>query len=445
VRSMRRAGLCLADITQLKIENETLLVQVSDGKPKAIEYQQSRGWTRRGIIDREIKFDTSTVVSIGNMSESVKGLYNAGIFNRVSMWAEKEKAGESKIVVKLEERFSEFLRIGFRVDDIYAAQILIDFRNENFLGTATELGGWVTFGSRITTGQTEFRVHRLFNTYASFLTRAFYERREIFLTQLQFQNLNQLPDRIGLGEYTQRSYGISGSIGGQISRDGAAILEYTLQNARIIPSIGSNFDEKVTLSTLRARFTLDTRDDPYAPSDGKYTDVFFDFTPQFLGNELSFSRLFFSHQENRRFSSFLTGHLRFNVGFADNLTPFSQQYNLGGISSSYSTTFYGLRLDDYRGRQIFTTGYELRYKLPVQLVVPTSLGFHYNLGNIWNLSTDIKLREFLHGFGMEILLKTPLGPARFAIAKAFQLGLPDQTTFFKFAPTVYYFVLGYEF
>jgi len=133
-----------------------------------------------------------------------------------------------------------------------------------------------------------------------------------------------------------------------------------------------------------------------------------------------------------------------NVGFADNLTPFTEQFSLGGIGASFSIPFYGFRFDDFRGRQVVVAGYDVEFPLPVQLVVPTLINVHYNLGNIWTQSSRITLRDFTHGVGAELVLKTPLGAARFAIAKAFRFGVPTDPALIKFAPTVYYFVFGYD-
>jgi outer membrane protein assembly factor BamA len=118
---------------------------------------------------------------------------------------------------------------------------------------------------------------------------------------------------------------------------------------------------------------------------------------------------------------------------------------LGGIGSQFSTVFYGLRFDEFRGRQLIVVGLEAQAPLPIQLVVPTFFSLHYNVGNIWPFVSDVKLRDFLHGIGIELSLKTPIGLARLATAISFRFGEVERTTFVQTAPPVYYFSLGYEF
>jgi NTE family protein len=449
INELRLAGYALAQLTHVHVEQDTLHLTIDAGIIDTIEYRQSRGWTRRGVMTREVALREGQALNISDFCNSQNGLFNAGIFNRVSMWSEsyREKGTvKHKLIVRCEERFSEFLRIGFRLDDVYASQLLVDFRNENFLGTASEFGGWTAFGNRNFIGQVEYRVHRFLDSYITLFTRGFFEQRELNQTRIRFSAPNVLPDRLGQDVYAQQFYGVSAALGGQLFHDGTISAEYILQNAQVFSlSSGNPPSENLNIATLRTRFTIDTRDNPASPTSGNYTDVFFDFSPEFLGNKVPFSKLSFQHQETRSFTNALVGRLRVALGFADNLTPFSQQFNLGGVASPYSNTFYGLRLDDFRGRQLMAAGYELQFQIPLQLVVPTSLSLHYNIGNTWSQASQISIRDFVHGVGAELMLRTPIGPARVVIAKPFTFGRDLSTTFFRVGPTIYYFVLGYEF
>lgn len=450
LRLHREKGYALARLQHIAVQHDTLHLELDAGRLVDISIWQSRGWAQRFVIERELKVKLNEPLRTSDVKASMYGLYNTGIFNRVSMWAEQwldsSQRAAARLRVKLDERFFELLRVGVRFDDIYTGQLYLDFRNENFLGAATELGGWMMLGQRSFISQAEFRVHRLWQSYITLFARAFYEQRNVFAFQTQFAEPLVTPERRITGEYAQRTWGISAAIGWQLYRDGNAIVEFIRARNELVPLSLAPAQDALWLSTLRARFTIDTRNAALGATEGAYTNIYYDFSPSFLGSEVSFSKLFFSHEENASwFGGTLVGRLRLSAGFADNTTPFVQQFSLGGIGSQFSATFYGLRLDEFRGRQLLAAGVEAQVPLPIQLVVPTFFSVHYNIGNIWQFASDVKLRDFLHGIGAELSLKTPIGLARLAAALSFRLGEFERTTFLQIAPPVFYFALGYEF
>ncbi|MGQ9805089.1 MAG: patatin-like phospholipase family protein [Chlorobiales bacterium] len=437
----------LLHVESCQVSADTLFIAIDEGRLSEIRYELSRGWTNRSVVEKEIEFNTHSPLLLSQVEQTVKGLYNTGIFSRVSLWTERRdstSAMNTALLIRMNEKFSEQLRIGFRVDDVYAAQLLLDFRNENFLGTATELGGWVTVADRISSAQAEYHAHRLWDTYFTVFTKVFYQSRKLFATDIRFSSASVPSDRNERTEYGQQHYGITAALGQQIYRDGNIFFELTHQNAMLFDNDDIAPNQRASLTSLKTRFTIDTRDNPFSPSKGNYTEIYFDFYPQFLGNPVTFSKFLLSHQDIQRFGKNAHGRWRFSLGFADNLTPFTEQFSLGGIGANFSIPFYGFRFDDFRGRQVIVAGYDVEFSLPIQLVAPTTMSLHYNLGNIWTQSSRIALQEFTHGVGAELILKTPLGAARMAIAKAFRLGLPTDLSPIKFAPTVYYFVFGYE-
>jgi len=450
VNEFRKRDFSLLDLSKVQVKRDTLFITTSSGKLSAINIFRSRRQTKKAIIEREIAFDTTQILKKSAVKKSISQLYNMSIFNRVSMYPidYHDSTGTllTKMNVKIEERFNEILRFGFRVDDVYGAQFLVDFRNENFLGLATELGGWARIGNRNYTGQVEFRVHRLWSTYLTFFTRLFYEQRNLYETEIFFSHESVASDRDRLGEYGHQYYGGALAIGGQLYSDGLVAIEFIHQNAQTFPESFSLPRENLNLLTLRTRFTIDTRDHPAEVRRGNYIDIYFENTPKFLGNEASFSKFVFRLQDASQLASGVALRLNLNFGIADDATPLSQQFSLGGISSSYSTTFYGFRLDDYRGRQLFSSGFDLHFATPLQLVFPTSVCLHYNIGNIWAKAQEsMKIRDFLHGVGLSFIIHTPIGPAHISASNAFRFDPNHESRTLQFAPTIFYFVLGYEF
>ena len=104
--------------------------------------------------------------------------------------------------------------------------------------------------------------------------------------------------------------------------------------------------------------------------------------------------------------------------------------------------FFGLRKDGLRGRQIFLTSLEYRYKLPFEIFFDTYFSVRYDLGSIWGEQEEIRFRDLKHGIGTSLSFDTPIGPARFSVGKSFlfekSAGNP-----IVWGDTVFYFSIGY--
>jgi NTE family protein len=118
--------------------------------------------------------------------------------------------------------------------------------------------------------------------------------------------------------------------------------------------------------------------------------------------------------------------------------PLSQQFSLGGEDS-----FYGLKEDDSRGRQIFLTSLEFRALFPFKVIWDTYFKMRYDFGSIWPQREDIRIRDFHHGIGLGLSLDTPIGPATIAVGRSFYIrrDILDQPV--TLGPVVTYLSLGY--
>jgi len=126
------------------------------------------------------------------------------------------------------------------------------------------------------------------------------------------------------------------------------------------------------------------------------------------------------------------------MGFADKTMPITEEYSLGG-----QDMFFGMRKNEYRGRQIFLTSLEYRYKLPVKIFFDTYISARYDLGSIWPERDDIRFKDLRHGIGATISFDTPIGPADFSVGKSFKFikNLPENPI--SWGNTEFYFSIGY--
>ena len=87
--------------------------------------------------------------------------------------------------------------------------------------------------------------------------------------------------------------------------------------------------------------------------------------------------------------------------------PFSEQFRFGG-----RTMLYGTRENRFVGRKYFNSSFEIRYRMPTKNYINTHFSIRYDLGQMQlNPETPFDVDEFVSGFGVGIIIETPIGPA----------------------------------
>jgi outer membrane protein assembly factor BamA len=241
------------------------------------------------------------------------------------------------------------------------------------------------------------------------------------------------------GEYRQIFLGASFGIGTQIERFGNLIFEgkYQLNRAKSILE-SPILPQKNTLVSLKVNATIDTQDKYPYPENGIFFNGFYETAQTFLGGDIGFTNVGFDYRNFLRLSSVSVLSTRINMGFADKTLPLTQHFSLGGLDS-----FFGMREDEYRGRQIFLTSLMYRYKLPFSIFFDTYAQARYDLGNVWEIQEQIKFKNLKHGIGFGISLDTPIGPADFALGRSFLFtkDLPENPI--SWGDIQFYFSIGY--
>ncbi|MCY7362839.1 MAG: BamA/TamA family outer membrane protein, partial [Ignavibacteria bacterium] len=158
-----------------------------------------------------------------------------------------------------------------------------------------------------------------------------------------------------------------------------------------------------------------------------------------LEGSLSYSKLYFDVQHYFPINKSQSIKPRFIFGFADKTTPLTEQYSIGGEKS-----FFGMVNDEVRGRQIIELSMEYRYLFPYKLFFNTYLGVRYDLGNVWQVTQDIRFKDLRHGLGVTAALDTPIGEVSFSAGRSFLIKKGLQKDSFIFGPYEFYFSIGYD-
>lgn len=439
LRKFRKDGFSLIDIEKISFDenNGTLKVFFTDGKISDIIIQGNER-TEEELITREIEFEKDDLFEYSDLEKTLVGLRSTNLFEEVEVVL--IKIGKKNIVTfKLKERPTQLMRFGFKSDNENQTQVLFDIRDENFLGSGTELGAILTGGSRNRSVILEHKVNRLFDTYLTYKLRAFYGFEDIYTYVEEPQQSQSEFENKKTGEYRYVYSGASFAIGTQVRKFGTLIAELKYIHDKIKDKAnysGTAYD--LDLFSLKFALNIDSQDRYPYPTNGLRINSFYETGQTLLAGDVGFSKLYIDYKGYMSFDESFIFSPSFAIGFADETLPLSQQFSFGGQHK-----FFGFRENEYRGRQIFTTALEYRYKLPIKLFFDTYAKARYDLGSIWTQPEDIKFKDFMHGIGFTLSFDTPIGPADFSVGKGFIVKQVFSDNILSWGPTTFYFSIGY--
>ena len=456
VRLYRKRGYSLVEPETISVSGDTLRIGMSSGKVKNIEIVQNRNVTGLTPIRREIKIDTAKAVQLGKAEESTGNLYETGIFNRVSVAAEKpsflEDGLQKTLTFSLVEKPSSVLRLGVRYDETSNAQFLLDFRNENLGGTTGSLGGWVKAGKNNSVANIEYTIPRIGSSHFTLYSKLFFDQREFDTRELHFSKEFSGYSYENASTYGIQRYGITGAFGTRIRKNGRLSLDATLQNAQSYHETGPEQPALVTdnrsLFSVGTSLTIDSRNSAQIPTSGRYTHLSYSATPAVFDNDALFWQVTGLHEENIPLGKHTTLQLSAALGISSSYLPLSERFFLGGPGNTYSRRFVGLKENDLIGSNMAVAGVQFSYRPPFEVLFPASFLISYNTGNAWQERSDMSLARLIHGIGTGLVWDTPVGPARLTVSKAFAFLQEEEDTeasSLRFTDTVWYFSLGHDF
>jgi len=438
LRDLRRKGFILSEFINHSFDVQTgkLILRFQMGRISEIEIDGS--YTRKSLILREIPIKEGDFLTLKKLSEGLKNLSATSFFENIELYVQKN-SGKNELVVYVEEKVSSLLRFGFLVNEAYNAQISLDIRDENLFGSGTEVGAFIFGGAKNRAYIFELKNHRILNTYLTYNISAYYKFNDINTYSEKPTGSDKTFSREKSGAYRQVFYGASVSLGTQIEKFGNLIFTGKYQFDEVKNTEGDEVEPyKTKLVSIRISTTVDNLDRYPYPQKGLYFSGFYETAQSILGGEQSFTsigmdfRYFLTLGKHNAFVP------RLMMGFGDNTMPLSEQFILGGMNS-----FFGMRENEFRGRQIFLTSLMYRIKLPFQIFFDTYLKFRYDLGSTWAVQEQIRFKDLRHGIGGIISFDTPIGPAEFAIGRSFLLKreLPENPIIW--GDIIFYFSIGY--
>ena len=437
----RNKGFVFTTVEDVNFNNNNglLYIRIDERKISGVNITGNTK-TNESIVLREFNLDEKGILSFEDLERGLNNLRNTNLFENIVI-THSNKKGKFFLNIKLNDKPSSLLRFGFRLDNENKSQFSFNIRDDNLMGTGTELGFLITLSNRIKSYMLEHRANRIFNTYFTYNINLFYKFNDIFTYKDDPTVSETKFSRSIIGEYRQIFYGASVTVGTQVKKFGNVTLTGKYELNEIKNKSGSSVTpNKDKLVSFKLQSIIDTQDKYPYPTKGIYFNGYYETGQSILGSDISYVKAAFEYKNYFSFGSSHTIVPRVKIGFGDNTLPLSQQYSIGGQND-----FFGMRDDEFRGRQVFLSSFGYRYKLPVKIFFTTYLKFRYDLGAVWEFPNQIRFKDLRHGIGATISFDTPIGPVDFSVGRSFKFerSLPNKPI--SWGDVLFYFSIGYYF
>jgi NTE family protein len=436
----RSHGFSLARITGISYDEDTgeLVISIDEGTVGAVHFRGNHR-TRGYVVRREFPIRPGDTFHVDDAMRGIRNINGTGLFNQVMVSVESADGGPA-IIVQVDERHSDLLRLSMRIDDVHHFQPLLELRNENLFGHGMETGVSVGGGLQNRLYMADMVIHRIFNTYLASRISAFYRFDDIplYIDDPDARSSRWVREREGL--YRHRRWGGNMTVGSQFERLGNISVTMRIEEHEIDEREAGAFQPtEYRLIAQRFMSIFDTYDRFPYPSEGVGIQAYYETANSAFGSEISYSKFYVSYDSYNTYGNAHTFRPRIVFGFADESLPLGEQFTFGGKDN-----FYGLREFDSRGRQILTINFEYRYKLPIKILVDTYIHARYDIGSVWNTSQDIRLGDLRHGIGIGLGFDTVIfGPIEFAVGRAFLSRGDVFNQRMPSTPIQTYFTIGY--
>lgn len=436
----RRGGYSLTRIDSASFNeaNGMLDIVVNEGVIARVGVEGGER-TQDSFVLSEFPLKAGDVFEIEKARRGIANIAGSQLFEYIYLEVTEEK-GRPALTIRLKERPSRLMRFGARLDNERKLQGSLDLRDENFQGSGHEIGFTMLGGERNFEALAEYRGRRLFNTYLSFSLSAMYQSWDTYVYEDGPPPAPNRWDRIQVGEYSDIRYGMKLSFGSNLGRLGNASIDYLLQNVRTTNIQNSqDLEDRYVLSVIRIGTIMDTKNRYPFPTRGLGLGLSFESASKALGGDITYQAIRGMYEWYSPLVGKLVLHPRITVGFADKSMPLAQEFRLGGRES-----FFGLREDDRRGRQLFLLNIELRQGLPFKIFFDSYVRVRYDLGTISEIPEALKLNTFRQGLGLELAFDTPIGPALLGAGESFYFSRDLPQNPIQAGPFLLYFTIGYQ-
>jgi len=412
-------GYSIAQVIDFHIDpsEQTLSVSIDEGRISGVQVIGNKK-TQPHVIKREMPITGGDIFDFNKAQRGINNIYGTGLFQRVYPTFAGE-AGRRILQINLEEKKYEIVRFGARYDLEQKSKGFVELADDNFGGLGMKSLLHLRYGAREADYRYQFRIDRIFVSYLTMSGDFHYTSRKDFLT-------NQFDNFVRRGDFKDTRIGGSISFGRQLSRFGAVSIKLDIDKIKVeafpfssLSPYMTDFlidkvNERIDLRTITLRSVVDTRNKFPFPSQGNFHEIYYETATPLLGSKLSYIKFYSSLGYVYTFNNKHTFEPRVVIGFSDETLPYAQRFRWGGLH-----TFFGKRLNSLHGRMIVASNLGYRFKLPLQNMFDTYIGFRWDLANVVEKNQHVKFKDFQHAFGVVASMNTPIGPIELGYGIAF--------------------------
>ncbi|MBN1558860.1 patatin-like phospholipase family protein [candidate division KSB1 bacterium] len=401
IKMYRRRGLSLARIDRISYNHhdQSAHVFVFEGLVREIRVSGLRK-TQEFVIAREFEMKEGELFRLKRAQDGMSNILATDLFSAVNLSIERQSIHHN-LHLHFVEKPSHVVRLGTRYDAERTAKIFMEYADENILGTGNDLTFHLQYGGRDFKAYIAHRADRLFKSY---LTSRFDVHR--------FETAHYAYTDLNLsGEYIRHATGLNIDLGQQMSRFGTLSGHLRFEEINLNAVSGYGFDTgSLNINTFGMKTVIDTRDNVPFPTTGKHHIFFYEISSGLvLGADASFFKVMNQLATWTTYGGRHTICPKLIWGTSDATTPYSEQFRLGGQDS-----FHGLREGQLWGKHMILTSLEYRLLLPRFWSFNTYVSARFDLGAMWKKMEEIKVTDFIGGYGATLGIKTPAGPFSFA-------------------------------
>ncbi len=436
LKSFRDSGYSFTTKPQLDFHDETGVLEISLNVIKLRKIKiYSDGNLSEYIIKREIKLSEGMPISADKIIDSWENLFSTELFFNIEFQLVPTNIDTLiDLFIYLKDRGDQTIRIGIRTDNERKFQVGADFIQENIFNLGTRVSGRGFGGERNYGFSFSLQQQRILESMLTANLQLFYDSRNITEFTRVFKENGTRYENKSLSEIVEQRYGLNFDFGTQIERNGTLLFGYRSERQRVNHIDSSNRGKLYAIHTIKVATIFDSEDRNEFATKGNLIDMSFETTALQGLDAIGFSKAQLFYRTNITYKH----HTLIPVawfGFADNNLPQIEFFNLGGENN-----FFGMREYEQRGRQVFRTSLEYRYKLYYKIFFDTYISIRYDLGSVWELPSEIKFENLKHGIGLTSSFDTPLGPAKFSLGRSFFfVKSPNNIVF---GPILFYFSIG---
>lgn len=435
LKYFRDIGMSCAKISSFNYNanDSTLYVKIDEGRISEI-FISGNELFNDYIVLREVNFKLGDIVKTGNILKAREDLAHCGLFYDVSVFPYRDSLENVVVGIFLKELGTQKLIIGSRIDNERNLQTSFDIIQENFLDIGARINFNFAGGNRNQRYGFDIEIPRIWKSMIAVDLNTYYYNRNIY----QYNDVKELPrnsfEREITNRFIERGYGVGASLGAKVEKNGIVEAIVRSENQKYFLERNESGSSYYNISSIKLRALFDTEDDAFYPKEGSSIELFIETPIVTLDNSIGFSKIFFSFRNHITIGRHtITPSVRF--GFADATLPQPEFFNLGGENS-----FYGLREEELRGRQLASASLQYQYKSPVDILFDTYLYLRYDVGSVWPNPETIQFQDLIHGVGAGIALDTPIGPAKLSAGNAFRFLKNPYTV--AWGPIKLYFSIG---